>query len=468
MSAQKPNSSAGILSIVLALAPLGVILLCLLPILTRNTSGEAGLCAMVALGVITYYGTHAIAGTSILGLITAFVALHKTKRRKGWIGLVLNSILFLIALSLLISHYHHIYNDPDRLNLAIWRGEIKEVEKLLKRGFDTNHVRHDGNTALHDALGNKKMVELLIAHGVDINAKGRANKTPLHTICSYRVPNTKDATEIFDLLVEHGADIEARTSKDVGTWGGYTPLHCAAKADRVLLIQKLLELGANTEAETDDGKTPLCMAAEKGNIGVAKLLIQYGAKINKPTSKEHYPLIEAAHRGKKIMVDYLLTAGANPNVENSYGQTALLFQFLFARNPEPKEIIRLLLNAGADINKANDSGDTLLHHAALQHRTERIKYLLSNGADINASKKHGRTPLNVAVSRCQPKGLQEETVKLLLDNGARIDIADNRSNHKTPLERVRKWRVKNKEQRQYRNKIIALMKKYPPDNKEND
>jgi ankyrin repeat protein len=460
----KKKNHLGKWSVAFALVPLGVVLLFLLPILLGDYSGEAGLGALLAIGAILYYGTHVIAITSLIGAILGALAIYKTKWKKGKVGLALN-VLFLIASGAsLIINYYRMYNDPDRLNLAIIRGEIRKVESLLKRGFDVNNVFHGGRTALHDALGNKDMVALLLAYGADVNVRGRGGMTPLHLVCGPRPilgsNNKWDGSEVFELLVKNGADIEARTTKDVGTWGGWVPLHCAADAGSVVMIEKLLAHGADINAETNDGHTALSLAAKRGYIEAANLLIENGANVNYPGSKRRYPLIAAATEGKRSMVEFLLKAGADPNVIDSYDQAAIHCVLYCRDDKAAVEIINLLLDAGADVNKQSRSGQTPLHRAAGYHRPQQVLCLLNKGAEVNAGIMRGYTPLCQAVIDCGTNSRQKQVIEILLENGAIVDVRDQRWRHGTPLDKVRKWKVRNEEERRYRSEIIQLLQKY--------
>ena len=79
------------------------------------------------------------------------------------------------------------------------------------------------------------------------------------------------------------------------------------------------------------------------------------------------------------------------------------------------EVVALLLDRGADVQAANDEGETPLHGA---HQVEEVVLLLNHGADINVRDERGRTPLHN-----RAKG-NREVVALLLDRGADIHAED--------------------------------------------
>merc|ERR1712100_21540 len=92
------------------------------------------------------------------------------------------------------------------------------------------------------------------------------------------------------------------------------------------------------------------------------------------------------------------------------------------------EIAKLLLENGAKVNQADTEGRTPLNEAAEQGHTEITNLLLKKGADPNniARKSDGSTPLHYAANA--------EIAKLLLDNGAKVNQADN--DGYTPLDRA--------------------------------
>ena len=103
-------------------------------------------------------------------------------------------------------------------------------------------------------------------------------------------------------------------------------------------------------------------------------------------------LIEAAKNGKTELVKLLIAAGADVNKADEDGETPL---FRAAWNAHT-ECVKLLLAAGANVNKANKWGGTPLYWAAYKGRTECVKLLIDAGADVNKASNEGRTPLSIA------------------------------------------------------------------------
>ena len=100
----------------------------------------------------------------------------------------------------------------------------------------------------------------------------------------------------------------------------------------------------------------------------------------------------------------MLREGMPVDVSGGVGMTALHWATIYNQT----DVIKQLLNEGADVNRQTDGWeDTPLHVAALYNKTEAVQLLLDNGADINLKNYSNKAPLDVA-----RKG--SEVVSLLL------------------------------------------------------
>ncbi|CAG5057330.1 unnamed protein product [Parnassius apollo] len=92
-----------------------------------------------------------------------------------------------------------------------------------------------------------------------------------------------------------------------------------------------------------------------------------------------------------------------------------------------KEVVNILIGAGANVKVVNNNGETPLHFAAVTYNEEVIKALVKGGADVNAVNKDCETPLHFAGMGC----LNEHSFTILIINGADVNLADK--NGRTPL-----------------------------------
>uniref|UniRef100_A0A3P9AMM7 CASK interacting protein 2 n=1 Tax=Esox lucius TaxID=8010 RepID=A0A3P9AMM7_ESOLU len=199
-------------------------------------------------------------------------------------------------------------------------------------------------------------------------------------------------TELLSLL------LEAQASVDIKDTNGMRPLHYAAwqgKADSVLL---LLRSGASVNTSSLDGHTPLHLSAQYGHYHVSEMLLQHQSNpclVNKACKT---PLDLACEFGRLKVAQLLLSSnmvvslldGERPDGLGSTSSNTPLH--LAARNGH-KDIIRLLLKAGIDINRATKAG-TSLHEAALYGKTEVVRLLLDAGIDVNLRNTYNQTALD--------------------------------------------------------------------------
>lgn len=108
------------------------------------------------------------------------------------------------------------------------------------------------------------MLQILIAHGVDLNRLSETGASPLH----YAV--LRDHAEAVRLLIEHGVSLDIQDNR------GWTPLHHAVRHDRLNALHLLCEAGADTGLRDNHHRTPLLMAAELGRTKAFEELVRNG------------------------------------------------------------------------------------------------------------------------------------------------------------------------------------------------
>ncbi len=159
-------------------------------------------------------------------------------------------------------------------------------------------------------------------------------------------------------------------------------------------IAPTLDLGITMGAMIAAPDTLLVRAIWDENVGEVRRLLAAGEDVNfLDESTETLPLGEAARSGEPELLRTILDAGADPNGRSSGGRTALM---MLDNEDADAGMVRALIAAGAKVNLKDEEGNTALHVAAEFEKAEVLSALIEAGAKVNASNKEGKTPLMVA------------------------------------------------------------------------
>jgi hypothetical protein len=180
---------------------------------------------------------------------------------------------------------------------AAGRGDEKEVRNFLDNyAFFINEPEGlREHTALTKAVaeGQTDMVELLLANGALVEAKGEMDRTPL--LCAALEGNV----ETVRVLLENKAIIDAVYLD------GVVPLTVAAWNGHTEVVRLFLERGAQIDVQTAIGLTPLMWASMGGHTGTAELLLEKSASLDKVSKSGQTALMLARNAGKTDTVEFL-------------------------------------------------------------------------------------------------------------------------------------------------------------------
>jgi ankyrin repeat protein len=167
-------------------------------------------------------------------------------------------------------------------------------------------------------------------------------------------------------------------------------------------------------ASAQENSDKLYTAIRANDLAGLKSLLDKDVSADTADSRQITPLMYAAENGSLDAMKLLIARGANVNLQNAFGSTALMWSVA-----DPKKV-RLLLDHGADVNKAARSGRTALIIAAYTNPSAEVaRMLIAKGANVNAMDQRKVTPLYGATF-----GNDTATIKILLDAGAAVDQAD--------------------------------------------
>jgi ankyrin repeat protein len=233
-------------------------------------------------------------------------------------------------------------------------------------------------------------------------------------------------TALFGTVAELKALLDLGLDPNNKTSNGTTLLMFAAHdAPKVRL---LLSRGADAKARTMSGTDAMTVAAAyRGTRDSLQLMLDAGAPPQAPegVSTRHSPLVFASMTGDLENIRLLLKRGAEPSAEAL--SEAVTFGY--------PEIVKSLIDAGADATIAEGSGINLVHWATITNRPEVIPVLLAAKADINATDAFGFTPLMYAATVDEGN---IDAAAILLKAGA--DRSIRNKENRTALDQAKRYK----------------------------
>ncbi len=375
------------------------------------------------------------------------------------------------------------------LQYAVHRSDLALVRELLRNGARVD-VRNDfGATPMSEAAitGNVDILRALLAAGADPNSPNEHGQTALMVIA--RTANVEAAK----VLLSKRAEVNAREDTR-----GQTALMWAAAQSQPAMVRLLIKHRAEIDARTvvnvnqrqvsgepraqhrpSGGFTALMFASRQGCLDCARALVEAGAAVDLADPDGVTPLIYATNNFAFDTASYLLSKGANPNLWDWWGRTALycavdlnttprggradmpsldrttaleLMQQLLKAGANPNLPLRLLMpyravgpDRGADLLLT--IGTTPLLRAAKAADVAAVRLLLANGARVDLAQSAGVTPV-LAAAGVGSTGIDTrgsikteaqiiETLDLLVKAGGDLNAADKQG--RTPLMGAAFW-----------------------------
>ena len=321
------------------------------------------------------------------------------------------------------------------LGAAVLRGDAIAVKTLLQAGADPNPSTWYQTSVLVGAArkGHLEIAQKLIAAGANVN-RG-FDELPLHTAAG------AGHLEMVQLLLDAGAEVEGY---EEDRW---TALMDASMAGHLPIVQLLVARGADVNAWSQ-GETPLIIAAGEvhrdvydflyplvsdkiraiGDRDAEKLMAQTLKYRSRKQNKAVEKLIDAAMDGKLKQVQQLIASGVDVNAIGSCNRTALSLAIQSGKI----SVIQTLLEAGADPNLPDETDDGLADSSPLMeaastffatNRGEMVRLLIQRGANVNQQENKGQTALMQALAYSDL-----DAIAALIEAGANLDIQDNDGN----------------------------------------
>ncbi|KAF4692051.1 protein kinase kinase kinase [Perkinsus olseni] len=271
---------------------------------------------------------------------------------------------------------------------AVKDGLVGDVQKA----FEANRARvpvaadRDSKSVLHIAasLGRDELIPMILEYGVDVNARDKDGWTPLHHAAFV---NQFDA---IVALLKCGGDVHRQNNH------GRTPVHIAAEWENLEVLETLLEAGGPASMTIADelGRTPMEYATPETRKSLMKYVVKF-SNIPNQGGAGKASATRATTMGTFDLGKLLLKAAQTGNIQ------AIANLIDPSDNSQPK----------VNINDAIDrDGWTPLHHATFMNHVDVVRYLLEKGADPKTPNKFGRTVVHIAA-----EWENEEALGLILD-----------------------------------------------------
>lgn len=195
-------------------------------------------------------------------------------------------------------------------------------------------------------------------------------------------------------ILKSGVNVNATFAGDESELSGKTALMAASSRGNSDLVQTLIKRGATVNLKHYSGETALMFAARSGNVSTVKALLDAGADVDvivgSPHAGEFTPLsvaIHTDHPQRFEIARILIAAKAVVNPKAPFAVSPLMHAL------EDLEMVKLLIDHGADVNQKNFRGATALMGAAVGRDPAVVRFLIEKGADVKARDTDGNTAL---------------------------------------------------------------------------
>lgn len=300
-----------------------------------------------------------------------------------------------LLLDVLIRHRHRLDQ-----KLAI-------LKDLLQKGANVNIYSKEQRTVLDEVLrldGGSQLLWCILEYGhdVDVNLKSGDDKTILQTLLESNNLLKDVHKQLIDKVLELGADVSSVMDMRFGT-SKLPILFHAVTNDWDVLVGKLIDRGADVNQVNSRGETVLVYAISYSyaNVKLIKMLVERGIPVNTRDNVGLTPLRTALTRYSRRLHSHV------HGIENDRNNAL--------------QIVNVLLEAGANIN------DGVLHTFVHHRDAEIVKYLLERGADVNGLDFNGRTVLEIEPIDDFIVFQKVDILKMLLNAGLSPEII----NHQT-------------------------------------
>ncbi|GFS13886.1 ankyrin repeat protein [Elysia marginata] len=252
-----------------------------------------------------------------------------------------------------------------------------------------------------------ELVDFLVREGVNVSDYHFCGYTPLMFAAA------AGADKVVELLLNHKAVVNdtCESYDDYLDWKRQTPLMMAAHKGWARIVKMLIRAGAKLDMKDNDGENALGFAARGGHRECVKALLKRWKLLSDNDIE-----VVAQHKMLDVLTD--IEDRWNDLFKDADRLQKLLWYCVNAKN---YDAVETLIKCGADVNRANESGDTILMKAVQKCDPKFLELIIRSGADVNAQTDNGDTALLQALHIRKKSSYVEEKVALLLQHGANVN-----------------------------------------------
>jgi ankyrin repeat protein len=334
---------------------------------------------------------------------------------------------------------------PNALMMVVKQEDENLVRRLVERGADVHHQARDGMCALRIAVlrGNQPIARRLLNAGANVSAPFANKEKPVEMaerqghaeLATYLRKREKklaacmdilevvargDLARIREIVVQVPASVNVHSKRS-----RWTPLLIAVRAEQLEIAQTLLEHGADVHARSSEGKPAIAYAVDADNLGLVKALLEGGARIDQIDAKGTDLKSYAEAQGHGEIVSFadsfvaqqaagyaLFTAveeddpphaltilKESPGCVDARTRHERWTPLLQAARAVNLGMARLLVEYGAQVNLCNSRGMSPLMYAARSGDLNTVRLLLEHGADVRLRSREGNTACEFALDK---------------------------------------------------------------------
>ena len=325
-------------------------------------------------------------------------------------------------------------------NFIIYLLELKEP-KIDLNNIDTelNTVRHH-----HEVYKNELIAQKLIESGADttiVNAKGETFLTNMA-----KSENSELAKKLIELSLKNGADVNAKTVFDntilmelMKVFAQLSPIEIDRRKNILDIAKSILVFGGNINAVNQDKETALFNAVRVGDIELIAFLLNHGVNPNIINIEGQTAFLELIYKGYEFLDHILLMLEfeANPIIKNLKGQTVfevlneIILHLHNKKTTKNKTLIQSITPDGQymvilkeilnytkkkiDLNFLDSTGNPLFFTPLLYNHSQLFRLYINSGLDIHLLNKSG---FNIFFAYVE---------KVFEDNNTKVEFQENLS-----------------------------------------